>query len=828
MRVILIILIFLFQTVFGAEVNNFSDLYSALSDGDGNLEIESEITLEDNLGSPPCDLNIEGNDNMINGDNKYGGFILDKGKSFFAQNLYASNFMGEEGGVVDNREGCSVRALQGHFCNNEASVQGGVISNNSNADIISGQFEENSANFNGGAVFNGQEGVIGKIEGVFKENEAKGGFGGAICNIGKIGSIEADFEENNSFMLGGGAIYNTGSIKSISGNFIGNSVREAIVGGGGAIFNSGNIGALRGSFLNNTTKDEGGAIYNMYGVINFISDQAEIEFTGNRDKGGLNAIHNVQGTINFEAKDYDIVINDSITGGIMDTLDPFFSFGITLPNKSIEDIGDDSVININPSSEGRVVLNNVISSNTVNMQGGTLKIGKNTQDGEEYFGNFDKTSTFNFYSGLIDLMNNNTQNTNFGNLNLYSDMDVVLDIDFEKRLSDTISANSFNQNGHNINIKDFNIQTPATDKNYSFYLIGKEGDEAAADMLAGSLRYTGDEIVNLPIYKYKAWYDNVRGFLNFSRLDNEFNPGILVSPVATQLSGYLVQLNSYDNAFRNMDMYNIKRNFKNRYSYLGDKYTYLKDEGFVWSRPYSLFENVSLKNGPDVSNVGYGSFFGYESNPFYLKKGFSLISGPYFGYNGSHQAYEGEGIYQNGGTIGALSLIYKGGFYFGLTANVSANAGKSSEENFSMLMTGAALKTGFNIPLFRNKLYIQPSYLMSYTFAKTFDHETKGGINITSKPLNAIQISPGLKMFANLKEGFQPYLEVRMVWNAIDKTLFKANDVTLPELSIRPFVVYGAGIRKSSGERFRGFIQAYVTNGGRTGVGLQAGLSWML
>ena len=36
---------------------------------------------------------------------------------------------------------------------------------------------------------------------------------------------------------------------------------------------------------------------------------------------------------------------------------------------------------------------------------------------------------------------------------------------------------------------------------------------------------------------------------------DSFNPSVMASPVAAQLGGYLVQLNSYDEAFRNMDMY---------------------------------------------------------------------------------------------------------------------------------------------------------------------------------------------------------------------------------------------------------------------------------
>ncbi|MBR1617761.1 hypothetical protein IJ670_06370 [bacterium] len=62
----------------------------------------------------------------------------------------------------------------------------------------------------------------------------------------------------------------------------------------------------------------------------------------------------------------------------------------------------------------------------------------------------------------------------------------------------------------------------------------------------------------------------------------------------------------------------------------------------------------------------------------------------------------------------------------------------------------------------------------------------------------------------------------------MDDTKFRANNVSLPEMSVKPFVKYGAGIRKSWDERFTGFFQTYITNGGRNGVGLQLGFQWAI
>ena len=62
-----------------------------------------------------------------------------------------------------------------------------------------------------------------------------------------------------------------------------------------------------------------------------------------------------------------------------------------------------------------------------------------------------------------------------------------------------------------------------------------------------------------------------------------------------------------------------------------------------------------------------------------------------------------------------------------------------------------------------------------------------------------------------------------MNWNIIDKTKFQADDVFLPNLSVKPFVQYGIGIQKRWGERLTGFAEAMFRNGGRNGVALQMG-----
>ena len=215
-----------------------------------------------------------------------------------------------------------------------------------------------------------------------------------------------------------------------------------------------------------------------------------------------------------------------------------------------------------------------------------------------------------------------------------------------------------------------------------------------------------------------------------------------------------------------------------------------------------------------------------------LGNGWDGMFGVYLGYNGSHQAYDGISIYQNGATLGLVGMAYKDNFFAGLTANVGSNIANADTmygtDDFTLLMSGIAAKTGYNWELANGKFIIQPNYMMSYSFVNTFDYTNSAGVRITQDPLHAITFEPGVKFIGNLNNGWQPYAGVSVVWNVMDKTQFQASDATLPELSVKPFVKYGVGVRKTFGERLTGFFQSFFTNGGRNGVGFQAGLRWTL
>lgn len=456
-----------------------------------------------------------------------------------------------------------------------------------------------------------------------------------------------------------------------------------------------------------------------------------------------------------------------------------------------------------------------------------------------------------FNGGNLDLRNGVASNIPLYGLALKSNSNIFVDVDLANKSMDKLTANNSSYTGGKLNVAGMNLLSDAIN---DFTSINFTED----NNLKSNVAYTGDsQVAYSPIYKYNVNYNANNGNFEFKRgngggggnASNAFNPAVLTGPVGAQLGSYLTQLNTYEQAFANMDMLmlmpraqRIAMKYANKYASTqgtgeGGVITFSpnqipEEQKGLWFRPFATFENVGLKNGPNVKNIGYGSLFGGDSDLLELKHGWDMQYSFYGGYNGSNQYYNGVSIYQNGGSLGASSTWYKDNFFTGLTANVGANVGEASSmygnEDFTMLATGIASKTGYNWELANGKFIVQPSFLMSYTFVNTFDYTNAAGVRISSDPLHAIQIAPGLKFIGNLKNGWQPYIGLQMVWNVMDRARFKANDVSLPNMSVDPYFQYGIGLQKRIGDRFTGFGQAMLRNGGRNGIALQFGFRWAI
>ena len=466
-------------------------------------------------------------------------------------------------------------------------------------------------------------------------------------------------------------------------------------------------------------------------------------------------------------------------------------------------------------------------------------------------------SSLTLNSGTLHLLNNQVGNVNLSTLDVIADTNLTVDADLAKGKMDRLVADIYSGNAK-INLVGLNILSDMqVDKDsLSIRFADKElMNHVNTTTLETSNGYQTDYYS--PIYKYNLNYKKQAdgGYFVFNRggklgSSDAFNPAVLGSSSTAAVGATATMNQAFNYAFQHSaDHMNIpylervSMRDRNKYalSITGDatdmgRFSPLyqpSDEGSsVWVKPYATFENVPLKNGPKVSNITYGTLVGFDSEMQSLKRGWDRVWTGYIGYNGASQRYSGIDSTQNGGLIGGTMTLYKGNFFNATTVSVGANVANNQtmygSEDFAMLLSGIGNKTGYNFEFKGGKCILQPSLLMSYTFVNTFDYTNAAGVKIDNKPLHALQLAPGVKVIGNLKNGWQPYASVSMVWNLMGESDATANGVKLPEMSIKPYVQYGVGLQKRIKDHFMAYGQAMVQNGGRNGVSLTAGFRWAI
>lgn len=688
----------------------------------------------------------------------------------------------------------------------------------------------------------------------------------ADIQAGKVVYVQTDTDKyfGGSTNINEGAELNyTNANEDTVKDFIGNG--SIVKNGAGKL----NLTGKNDEFIGKTTVNAGSLNYlqttdsRFFGGSTEIAENAELRFTSDND--GANNVENIknlsgkgsfvkdgEGTVSLKGSNANFEGHTIIENGKLKFVKQLnkdaYLKGVTTINENgelefslrrdenlsteIKGTGTftktgDSVLTLSNDNSG--------FKGTVELKEGTIALGKDYK----FFDN----GNFNIYNGtLFDMRNAQIDIVNLGNLTLNGNSDLGLDLDLKARTGDFITSESVQGDG-GMNIKYLNILKDGYYKDtYVSVADIKNGLSDKISLDNGLSRVMG------PIYQYQVDYNKTTGQLHFIGgellADSMYNPAVLMPVAAAQIGGYLTQLNSYDEAFANMDMLMLlpraereAMRHRNQYAAADSNIAFTptmipEQNRGNWFRPFSTFESVPLAHGPKVSNVAYGALVGTDSEIISLKHGVEAVFSAYAGYNGSNQTALGTKIYQNGGVAGLTGVFYKGNFFSGITANAGASAAELStmygRDDFTMFMTGIASKSGYNWELFNGKFVIQPNYMMSYTFVNTFDYTNKANVRIHSEPLNAIQVAPGIKFIGNLKNGWQPYASVQVVMNFMDKAKFHANDVSLPEMSVKPFVSYGVGVQKRWGDRFTGFFQTMLRSGGRNGVGFQLGLRWSI
>ena len=803
----------------------------------------------------------------------------------FIGNYASSVSTSGRGGAIYNYYNASIGDIVSNFIGNYAkgySAYGGSIFNyKSTFNNITGNFVGNfvvstRASALGGGIYNSADNgnaLIGILTGDFIGNYAVSNYadskGGAIYNYSDngnttIAAINGDFIKNYSISYAnanGGAIYNYGTnnssnahIGNIIGDFINNyTISKNSSAFGGAIYNyngtignkdtDGNlIGGIYGSFINNYAKTEstsdlalGGAIYTNKDM-NFIADNKDIQFTGNYTEDSRGKINNAifvqtsassSPAISLKAQNNgNIIFNDKIDGGSVSgtNIDRTYQYNLNLT-------GDET---------GAIYLNNDIINANITLDSTNLYLGRDDV--------LNQSNNLTLNSGSLSMINGAVGNIAMQQLNINGAVNFGADVDLANEVMDRVTANTYNIDTNAlVNVNKLNLLS-YTEKESVNILF-------ADDALANQVNYTGESpVAYSPIYKYDVSYginqDDNLGYFTFNRAgggssnpSDAFSPPVLAEPVAAQSGGKAIVNETLRFAFQHADNFSILPSAvrmsainQNKYAILdtdeAPKYATMQapyKAGF-WVKPFTTFESMDLKNGPDVDAVTYGTLIGFDTQFRELGRGWHGVTSGYVGYNGSSLSYNGVDTYMNGGLAGVTETLYKGNFFTALTVTAGASAGTTSSsfgsEDFAMLLAGIGSKTGYNFEFKEGKYIIQPSMFINYSFINTFDYTNASGVRIDSDPVHSLQLNPTIRFIANLPHKWQPYASVGMVWNVLNSSKVTANDVVLPRMSVKPYVEYGVGVQRTWADKFTAFFQAMIRNGGRTGVALTGGFRW--
>lgn len=754
------------------------------------------------------------------GTENYGGAIYNDGLNTIDDNLKMTSYIGN---------------ITGTFLNNHVQYKGGAIYNTGKIDsITNSHFQNNYAesyyeNTYGGAIYN-------NINWSWKCPK--------ITNVG-IGKIQntsfiGNYAKSQSGKAQGGAIWSNRDLNIVADNgeslFSGNYVQN------------GDKKDPQAIFVTNSTTTEGG-------YYNGENDRYYYQAVPIKTAVTLNSINNGK-----------IIFNDKITGETTKTIinkyyREYYSNKIHYFDDDYNETDTRTEVSVTPElkitgdSSSIVQLNNNIENLDISLSGTNLHLGArdNVLDG----------NNLDLQSGTLSMVNNQVGVASLNNVTLSGNTNFVADVDLANEQMDRITATNYGTHQGNLNVVGMNLLSDSTKDVTEIYFAqpGLKNNVVNGMPANGgyNLPSTAQTTFYTPIYKYNAIYDNRNdgGYFIFDRVSagnnsgnasDNFNPAVLAPSVASQAGANATMNQTFNYAFQNSDNFmaipyleRIAIKTANRYalSPTGDAtdvgtfsplFDANAETSSAWVKPYASFENIPLKNGPKVSNITYGTLVGFDTPIKSIKHGWDRAWTGYIGYNGASQRFSGVDATQNGGLVGGTLTLYKGNFFNATTVSTGAIVGDNrtmyGTDNYTMLMAGVGNKTGYNFEFKEGKIIIQPSMLLSYTFVNTFDYTNAAGVKIKNDPLHAIQIAPGVKFIANTKNGWQPYIGVNMIWNLLDKSKVSANDVRLPEMSIKPYIQYGVGVQKRFKDRYMAFGQAMIQNGGRNGISLTAGFRW--
>lgn len=320
---------------------------------------------------------------------------------------------------------------------------------------------------------------------------------------------------------------------------------------------------------------------------------------------------------------------------------------------------------------------------------------------------------------------------------------------------------------------------------------------------------------------------------------DSFSPAVsMITAAANQQLMYAQTFARIDNFMSMPEDERVLLKYSDKYAYTGAGQqvfspTFIPDEkAGVWIKSFTLFENIPLANGPNVSNIGYGTLIGVDSDLKHYKNGWSAAYTAHATYQGSRENFKTTTSIDNIGNAGLTGAFFKKNFFTAVTATAGGDhtyekVGRG-EQTYRLFIAGAASKTGYNIEFKRGKYILQPSLLADYIYVLGSDFISSDGQSVTGDPLNAMHIAPGVKLIGNFEGGWQPYLNISEIWTLMDSPALYKNGIPQPRVSIDPYFEYGLGVQRKWKDKYTSFGQIYMRSGGRNGVSMYFGFRMAL
>lgn len=245
-------------------------------------------------------------------------------------------------------------------------------------------------------------------------------------------------------------------------------------------------------------------------------------------------------------------------------------------------------------------------------------------------------------------------------------------------------------------------------------------------------------------------------------------------------------------------------------------------EATPWVEMFGFDDKIELRHYGRVDAQFYGVVGGVDTKVHTYDNGMKGIYGVFGSAMGSRQRYHGNKIKQKAGYLGASADIEKDNIRNKTLINVGYVRNKSSskygEDHFDSYILGISNKLGYKYSF--GAYEIIPSMKVLYMGVKTEDYKNSAGVKIENPFMNVFEFTPEIKVRRRFASGWEGDIRTAYKWYAYSNDKVRAGDILLPEISVKPYVEYGFGLKKNvsvNGVESQFYMDLNRHDGGREG-----------